>query len=324
MSNLDVSPAVTPCRSAELNTAGGTVAELLAPRDVPLGGIRGIRVSRLLPQRALPTVGAWCFLDQFGPQPTDMRVLPHPHTGLQTVTWPIAGQIRHRDSVGSDVVVRPGQLNLMTGGRGVAHSEFSLGDAPMLHALQLWVALPAASAGIEPGFEQHPQLPTFERAGLRATVFVGALDGATSPATVHTPLLGADLSLAAGARVRLPVRADFEHAVLVVTGELSVSGTVLPAGPLLYLGTGRSELDISAPGSAHAILLGGEPFPDDLVMWWNFVGRTHDDIAAARADWEAGARFGRVAGPGDERIPAPELPRVRLTPRRRRPQQRGD
>ena len=332
VTNLDAKPVETACRSAD---SDGMTVELLAAREVPLGGIRGMVVRRVLPSRTVPTVGAWCFLDQFGPQRTDMRVLPHPHTGLQTVTWPLVGQIRHRDSAGNDVLVRPGQLNLMTGGRGIAHSEFSVGDAPLLHALQLWVALPAGSAGIDPGFEQHTELPTLEHDGLRATVFIGQLGGfgrlgggddssgvgtAVSPATVYSPLVGADLELAAGSRVGLPVRPDFEHAVLVVDGELTVAGTPLPAGPLLYLGTRRTELEIAAPGPARAILLGGEPFPDDLVMWWNFVGRDHDDIARARADWAAGTtRFGHVTGHGDERVPAPALPAVRLTPRRRRP-----
>jgi quercetin 2,3-dioxygenase len=314
VSDLDARPDVTTGASAAGN---GPVAEIHESRRVPLGGIRDMRVDRVLPHRSLPTVGAWCFLDQFGPQRTDMCVLPHPHTGLQTVTWPLRGEIRHRDSLGSDVMVRPGQLNLMTAGRGVAHSEFSAGEAPLLHALQLWLALPAHRAAAEPAFERHTELPRFERGGLQATVFAGGLGEARSPATVHTPLVGADLSLSAGAPASIPLRPDFEHALLVIEGELEVAGTALPAGPLLYLGTGREELSLTARGHVRAILLGGEPFPDELVMWWNFVGRSHEEIAAARAAWENGERFGRVAGHGDERIPAPELPGVRLRPRGR-------
>src|SRR3954470_7673988 len=139
MTNLEARPVPEVC---DLVASHGPVVELHEARDVPLGGVRAMRVRRTLPQRALPTVGAWCFLDRFGPQRVDMRVLPHPHTGLQTVTWPLRGQIRHRDSLGNDVMVRPGQLNLMTAGRGVSHSEFSAGDTPLLHALQLWLALP--------------------------------------------------------------------------------------------------------------------------------------------------------------------------------------
>ncbi|MGC7094800.1 pirin family protein [Amycolatopsis lurida] len=316
MTNLDRRPEVTPCRSV---AGEGAVAEFLEPRAVPLGGVRGMRVERVLPQRALPTVGAWCFLDQFGPERVEMAVLPHPHTGLQTVTWPLSGEIRHRDSVGSDVLVRPGQLNLMTAGRGISHSEFSVREeeTPVLHALQLWVALPDEALGVEPAFEQHTELPSYVADGVTATVLMGSLGDAVSPATTYTPLLGADLAVEAGARAVLPLRADFEHAVLVVEGEIEVAGVPVGAGPLLYLGTGRAELEITATAGARALLLGGEPFPGELVMWWNFVGRGHDEIARARADWEDGDRFGHVDGHDGQRIPAPALPGVRLTPRRR-------
>ncbi|OLF17458.1 pirin family protein [Actinophytocola xanthii] len=314
MSNLETTPDLTVCRAP----ADHQVAELFAPRDVPLGGIRGIHVERMLPQRELPTVGAWCFLDSFGPHREPMRVLPHPHIGLQTVTWPLAGEIRHRDSLGSDVVLRPGQLNLMTGGRGVAHSEFSPDDGTVLSGLQLWLALPADRAGTAPAFEQHLELPRFGRDGLTATVFVGSLGDAVSPATVHTPLVGADLEISGGAVARIPLRPEFEHALLAVEGSPVVAGVEVPRGRLLYLGTGRTELPVLAREPVRAVLLGGEPFPDELVMWWNFVGRDHEEIAAARADWEAGdSRFGLVPGHGGERVPAPPLPNARLTPRRR-------
>ncbi|GAB3456348.1 pirin family protein [Actinophytocola sediminis] len=316
MSNLDIHPDLTVSHSAADDHA---VTELFAPRAVPLGGVRGMRVDRVLPQRGLPTVGAWCFIDSFGPHPEPMRVLPHPHIGLQTVTWPLVGEIHHRDSVGSDVLVRPGQLNLMTSGRGVAHSEFTPAGNPTLHGLQMWIALPAGQASGEPAFEQHTDLPRYSHNSISATVFVGALGEATSPATVHSPLVGADLKIAAGTGARLPLRADFEHALLAVTGSPMVAGVTVPQGQLLYLGTGRAELAIATSQPVRAVLLGGEPFPDELVMWWNFVGRSHDEIAAARADWEADdrTRFGVVAGHDGQRVPAPELPNVRLTPRRR-------
>jgi quercetin 2,3-dioxygenase len=318
VSNLDPHPEETLCRTAADDHA---VAVLLSPRDVPLGGLRGIHVDRLLPQRGLPTVGAWCFLDSFGPNNTQMTVLPHPHTGLQTVTWPLAGEIHHRDSTGADVLVRPGQLNLMTGGHGVAHSEISAEGGELLHGLQLWVALPAASASAPAAFEQHVALPEYAKDGVTATVFIGELAGEHSPATVYSPLVGAELTVAAGSRTTIPLRADFEHAILPIDGPLVVSGVEVPSTRLLYLGTGRSEIMLSAGSRpVRAVLLGGEPFADELVMWWNFVGRSHDEIAAARAAWEAGdeSRFGVVHGHGGARVPAPELPRVRLTPRRHR------
>lgn len=285
-----------------MTTRPGAVPELLEGREVPLGGLRGMSVTRWLPHRSLPMVGAWCFVDRMGPQRVDMRVLPHPHTGLQTVTWPLEESIRHRDSLGSDVVLRPGELNLMTSGRGVAHSEVSLDDAPA-------------------GFEQHTHLPVVDLPGARVTVVVGELDGALSPATVHTPLLGADIALGAGAVAVVPLRASFEHAVLVLDGAATVAGRLIGVGPLLHLGAGSDELVLASTGGARLLLLGGEPCRDDLVMWWNFIGCSHEDVSAARAGWEAGDadRFGEVPGHGRERIPAPPLPAVRLTPRRRRP-----
>lgn len=289
------------------------MSEVFEPRSVPLGGLRAMLVDRVMPQRGLPTVGAWCFLDAFGPHEAEMRVLPHPHTGLQTVTWPLVGEIRHRDSLGTDAVVRPGQLNLMTAGRGVSHSEFSLSSGP-LQGLQLWVALPVDRATMAPAFEQHVDLPVYAGSGVTATVLMGSVGGFHSPATTHTPLVGADVTVTGFAM--LPLRPDYEHAVLAVT-PLTVDGTSLGKGQLLYLGTGRSSVDVSA---GRAFLLGGEPFPDELVMWWNFVGRSHNEIASARTDWEAAdERFGQVSGHDGARIPAPDLPGVRLTPRRRRP-----
>jgi redox-sensitive bicupin YhaK (pirin superfamily) len=288
------------------------VTEVFEPRAVPLGGLRAMKVDRVMPQRGLPTVGAWCFLDSFGPGDDEMRVLPHPHTGLQTVTWPLAGEIHHRDSLGSDVLVRPGQLNLMTAGHGVSHSEFTV-SAGALHGLQLWIALPVDRAAMAPAFEQHVELPVQTGPGWSATVLMGSLGDAVSPATTHTPLVGADVT-ATGAAT-LPLRPDHEHAVFAVS-DLEVAGTPLRRGQLLYLGTGLDEVAVSA---GRAFLLGGEPFPDDLVMWWNFVGRSHDEIVAARTEWQAAAdRFGSVAGHDGARIPAPDLPGVHLTPRRRR------
>jgi quercetin 2,3-dioxygenase len=310
MSNLEARPDVTICHTEADDHA---VAELFTPRAVPLGGLRAMQVDRVMPQRGLPTVGAWCFLDSFGPHEADMRVLPHPHIGLQTVTWPLAGEIHHRDSLGSDVLVRPGQLNLMTAGRGVSHSEISLPSGP-LSGLQLWVALPAERATMAPDFEQHLALPAYTGPGVTATVVMGALGEVTSPATAHTPIVGADLALT-GTAV-LPLRPDHEHAVLAMD-PVTVAGVEVPRGHLLYLGTGRTELRLA--GEGRAFLLGGEPFPDELVMWWNFVGRSHEEIVAARAEWQArDVRFGEVDGHDGARIPAPDLPGVRLAPRKRR------
>jgi quercetin 2,3-dioxygenase len=314
----------------------GPRALLLESREVPLGGVRGMKVSRALPQRDLPMVGAWCFLDRFGPQVTTMRVEPHPHIGLQTVTWPFEGEVRHRDAVGSDVVVRRGALNLMTSGAGIAHSEYSVGDGPVpLDALQLWVALPESRRHGAPAFERHEDLPEIALATTEgdpgtAVIVLGELGAAASPATVHTPIVGAELRIPPGARVRVSLRPEWEYALAGVFGEADAatdaSETVtVDAAHLLYLGIGRSEIELESTHGSTLFLLGGEPFPDEIVMWWNFVGRSHEEIAEAREAWEAGPstdtgtdRFGHVTGHGDERIPAPPLPAVRLTQRRRR------
>ncbi|AXT85814.1 pirin [Aeromicrobium sp. A1-2] len=290
----------------------------LDAREVPLGGLRGVTVHRTLPHRGLPTVGPWCFVDHFGPTADPMAVLPHPHTGLQTVTWPLAGEIRHRDSLGSDVVLRPGELNLMTSGRGVSHSEFSVGDLSVpMHGLQLWVALPSSQLSGEAGFEHHPDLPRAEGRNWSATVLMGEVEDAVSPATTYSPMVGAELRIVAGAAT-IPLRPDFEHAILAVDGEALVAGTEIIHRQMRYLAPGRTEVQIHTPAATTLLLIGGVPFEEDLVMWWNFIGRSHEDIVDARSQWEAAsARFGEVAGHDGQRIPAPPMPEVTLRPRRR-------
>ncbi|MFS0895235.1 pirin family protein [Microbacterium sp. 179-I 3D3 NHS] len=297
---------------------------VLEPRDVPLGGVRGMNVLRLLPHRNLPTIGAWCFLDRFGPADTKMRVEPHPHIGLQTVTWPLVGEIRHRDSLGSDVDLRRGQLNLMTAGDGISHSEYSIGDGLVpLDALQFWVVLPDSARRGAAGFEQHTELPgvrlpSLDGADAAATVVLGEFAGITSPATVHTPIVGAEIVLPAGARVRLPLHPEWEHALMLVEGDAVVAQHPLERNDMLYLGDERDAVEVSSANGALLFLVGGEPFESEIVMWWNFAGRTHEEIVEAREDWEAASdRFGSVEG-HDVRIPAPPLPDVRLMPRGRR------
>ena len=341
MTRLDVAPPETE-RPVDCD---GPRALVVTARDVPLGGVRGMEVHRTLPHRALPMVGAWCFLDRFGPQETRMRVEPHPHIGLQTVTWPIVGEVRHRDAVGSDVIVRPGALNLMTSGAGIAHSEYSVGEGPIpLDALQLWIALPESRRHGGPAFERHEDLPVVDLGGgADAIVVLGDLAGVFSPATVHTPIVGAEIRLPPGVPVRVPLRATWEHALYGMLGDVRVTTGVDAADAdaarrdapldlasdaasvlvddsrLLYLGTHRDHVELVSDGGARVFLLGGEPFEADIVMWWNFVGRSHDEIAVAREAWEGhDARFGAVIDHGPERIPAPPLPAVRLTPRRRR------
>ncbi len=289
-------------------------------REVPLGGLRQLTVHRTLPSRALPTIGAWCFVDHFGPTDEAMTVLPHPHTGLQTVTWPLSGEIRHRDSLGSDVVLRPGELNLMTSGDGVSHSEFSV-DSPageQMHGVQLWVALPDADRRGPAGFDHHAELPRIEADGWSATVLIGEFGGRRSAATVFSPLVGVELRLRAGTH-ELPLDPSFEHGLLAVDAPIAVDGVGVDHRLLRYLAQGRERVEIAAETDTTVMLLGGEPFEEELVMWWNFIGRTHEDIVRAREDWqEQAARFGHVDGHDGQIIPAPPMPELRLRPRRRR------
>jgi len=290
------------------------VRDVVPGRDVVLGGTRGMAVVRTLPTKDRRMVGAWCFVDHFGPETVrdgGMRVPPHPHTGLQTVTWLVDGEVRHTDSLGSDQLIRPGQLNLMTAGRGIAHAEQSPPDAtPVLHGLQLWVALPDAYRWTDPGFEHHADLPRFAAAGLEGTVLVGDLGGVVSPATAYSPLVGAQLAVTAEAEV--PLREDFEYAAVTIDGAPVVDGLPLQTGALLYLGCGRSSLELA--GEGRLLLLGGEPFAEQIVMWWNFVGRSGDEIAAAREQWAAGERFGAVVGYDGDPLAAPPMPPGRLKP----------
>ncbi|ROQ04372.1 hypothetical protein EDF54_2578 [Rathayibacter sp. PhB93] len=334
MSDLEKHPEEHPVPSArstavEAPAVEAPAVEILEARLVPLGGPRAIEVRRTLPQRSRSTIGAWCFADHYGPvhlgEEAGMDVPPHPHTGLQTVSWLFEGEIDHRDSVGSHQLVRPGELNLMTAGRGISHSEVSTGAEPVLHGVQLWVALPEEARLGEPFFEHHRGVRV-ELPGATAQVFVGELLGASVPASVFTPLVAAQLDLEPGARVEIPLEAAWEHGVLVDAGPLEVDGVDVPRSDLGYLAPGRDVLVLTAGDEgARVVLIGGEPFPDQLVMWWNFVGRSHDDVAAARERWQsdviaggdADGPFGTVADYPGRALPAPTLPTVRLKPRRR-------
>jgi redox-sensitive bicupin YhaK (pirin superfamily) len=302
--------------------------QLIEPREVPLGGLRALLVRRTLPHRDRAFIGAWCFVDHYGPTTIGadgsgrMDVAPHPHTGLQTVSWLFEGEIEHRDSAGFHAMVRPGEVNLMTAGAGIAHSEVSTEATETLHGVQLWVALPEATRHTGRDFEHFaaPPTPLAEGAGT-ARVFLGALAGlAESPVTTHTPLLGAQLDLVPGARVALGLDPAYEHGFLLDTGDLAIDGADLRFGDLACFDPGRETITLSSSGGARVILLGGPPFEEEIVMWWNFVARSHEEIERYRAEWEAGSQtFGTVVGYVGERdrIPAPALPVVQLRSRGR-------
>ncbi|WP_182359018.1 pirin family protein [Tomitella gaofuii] len=332
MSNVEAHPPEVVC-GAEGPAAHAI--EVISPRDVPLGGPRAMTVRRTLPQRTRSLIGAWCFLDHYGPDDVSvsggMDVPPHPHTGLQTASWLFTGEIEHRDSLGVHAMVRPGELNLMTAGRGICHSEVSTPSTTVLHGTQLWIALPEAHRDGPRDFAHY--VPDPVRAGrLTARVFLGGLLGSESPVRTATPLLGAELLLPVGASAEFTVEPAFEHGLMVDAGAVDLCGTVLERADLGFAAAGRPTLRITnlAEVPARMLLLGGPPFGEEIVMWWNFVGRSHEDIAAYREEWQQHSpRFGAVQGYGGhepashapasiERLPAPPLPHARITPRRNR------
>jgi quercetin 2,3-dioxygenase len=318
VSNLDTAPLEETCSACP--KAG---IEVLHARDVPLGGPRAMHVRRTLPQRQRSLVGAWCFADHYGPNDIrhspGMVVPPHPHTGLQTVSWLFDGEIEHRDSGGVHAFVRPGEVNLMTAGAGICHSEVSTAATGLLHGVQLWVALPDSDRDTARDFAHHVPQP-LSLDGARLRILLGELHGVRSPVRTFTPLLGAQLDIDAGADATLDVDPQFEHGVLLDQGDVEVAGVPINIGDLACQGVGQKTLHIGNTGSsaARVMLLGGTPFAEELVMWWNFVGRSHDDIVLYRELWESrNDRFGAVAGyvGTPARLPAPPLPTTPLKPR---------
>jgi quercetin 2,3-dioxygenase len=285
-------------------------------------------VLRLLPHKERRMVGAWCFVDVFGPTdvhaPSGMAVPPHPHMGLQTVSWLVHGTVLHRDSLGTTALVRPGRAAIMSAGNGIAHSENSPPDhGPVLHGAQLWVALPDSARHGEHSFVLHDPAPMRETPGLRAKVFVGRLGSTVAPAQGVTPLVGVELSPESGQSRSgsVPLDPAYEHLLVPLIGTAGTCGEDVQSGQAIYLGTDRDHLDVELTSDARVLLLGGLPFEEEIVMWWNFVARTHEEIQQARLQWNAGGdpRFGEVSHyPGSERLRAPELPNLRLRPRGRR------
>jgi redox-sensitive bicupin YhaK (pirin superfamily) len=291
-----------------------TTGQLTTGRVARVGDIE---VRRLLPLRHRRSVGAWCFVDHYGPMSVDgvagMQVPPHPHIGLQTVTWLLDGNVLHRDSLGSEQMIRPGQLNLMTAGQGIAHAEESPSEhEPWLHGVQLWLALPGSQRQVAPAFEHHPELPAAGLAGFKITVFAGALAGVRSPATVFSPVVGAQLRTGRDTRGPLGLEPGYEHVIFMAAGAAEADGAALTPGTLLYLPPGRDQVSLAAAADAELFLLGGEPLDQPVVMWWNFVGTTPQDIIDAARDWGHGERFGQVAGYHGPPLPAPPLDAVRM------------
>jgi redox-sensitive bicupin YhaK (pirin superfamily) len=338
VTNPERDPQEVVCAAGPGTRTGpvGQVVEVIAHREVPLGGLRAMTVRRTLPSKQRSLVGAWCFADHYGPDLVSdtggMSVAPHPHTGLQTVSWLFTGEIEHRDSGGHHAMVRPGELNLMTAGRGISHSEVSTAATTELHGVQLWVALPDGARHGDPAFA-HYAPPAVTGDGWEARVFLGSLLGSASPVATASPLLGAEILLTPGAALSIDVDATYEHGVLVDRGSVAIAGEEVGWAALGYAAPGRASLDLVAgPDGARLVLLGGPPFGEQIVMWWNFVGRTHEEVVAFRQEWQdqlvrdgalvrdsqevAAGRFGVVVGDHLPPIPAPEMPQgVRLRSR---------
>lgn len=279
--------------------------------DAKVAEVGGFRVRRALPRRGLRTVGAWCFADHMGPEivteSSGLDVGPHPHIGLQTVTWLVDGAVLHTDSLGSEQLIRPGQLNLMTAGRGIAHAEESMRAPGALHGVQLWIAQPSDTREGASGFAHLADLPQLEIGHGTATVFIGAHAGAVSSARTDTALVGLEADLRAGSST-WPLRADFEYAVYVISGVVSIhdssrpEGLVASEGQLVDLRLHGDEMTLAVSDEARVLILGGEPLGEPLYMWWNFVGRSREEIAQAAQDWAAYVATGARASEGTERF----------------------
>jgi redox-sensitive bicupin YhaK (pirin superfamily) len=305
MSNVASAKHVDVCGG---DPSGG-ILQVIAPVTVELGAIS---VRRLLPRRERKLVGPWCFIDVFGPVDQSrgkvMDVPPHPHIGLQTVTWLFEGDVVHKDSLASEALATPGTLNLMTAGRGIAHSEETPpGAKGTLHGVQLWLALPEEHRQTEPAFDHYRQRPQVDVPGGRVTVILGRIWEVAARARTFSPVLAAELVADRAPRMIIPLDGSFEHAVLPIDAGLMLGEHPLVPDTLYYLGTGREEICLPIRGGhrPRALLLGGRPLGETVLMWWNFVARTTDEIVAAREDWQAGRGFGEVAAYAGPRLEAP-------------------
>ncbi len=283
------------------------ITQTITPVTHDLGAFE---VRRVLPSRARTMVGPFIFVDQFGPANLTgdgMNVRPHPHINLATVTWLFDGAIDHRDSLGSFATIRPGQVNLMTAGRGIVHSERSpkaeLAANPGMFGMQTWLALPDGREEIDPAFEAVTDLPVISDSGAKAWVIMGELWGARAPTTTHAATIYAEILLEAGGSIPLDAAAD-ERAVMLISGDAFVDGIRLEQFQLAVLAPG-AVMKLASQTGARVMLLGGEAFTSHRHVWWNFVSSNRDRIAQAREDWQAG-RFPLVPGDSDEFIPLPE------------------
>jgi quercetin 2,3-dioxygenase len=301
---------------------GDDESELIA-RPVRVGTAEGVR--RLLPRATRTTVGPFCLIDHYGPAPADaMSVAPHPHIGITTLSWLFSGAVRHHDSLGNLATVVPGGVNLMHSRDGIAHAEVAAPDeapdaggaaregAGALHGVQLWLAERDDERHGPASFTHRAKVEQLSMPNGVLAAMIGALPGGVAPAGEE---LATGLEITLSGAMEIPLAPDFEHLVVHISGDPVVGGRGLEADCARYLAPGRALLRLDAAGPSCLLLLGGIPFPEPLVMWWNFVARSDEEIRQAATDWASGERFGRVQSIDEAPIPAPALPPGRLVAR---------
>ena len=286
--------------------------ERIPSRESILG--ENLPIARALPHRTRRTIGAWCFLDHVGPAEfvdgQGMHVGSHPHTHLQTFTWMIEGDALHRDSLGNEMVIKPGEVNLMTAGYGISHTEDSMPYTKRMHAAQMWIALPLAVADMPPAFVNYKDLPCWNEQGAQWTVMAGEYAGKKSPATIHSPLLGMEvLAGDADVEVKITLQPDFEYGLMALEGSFELQGENFPMDELAYLSPQGGQIQVKLPAKSRLLILGGEPYKDPLVIWWNFLGPNMEAIRGYREQWvNEDARFGVVPNSEGRRLSVPALP----------------
>lgn len=274
---------------------------------------KGTVIKRALPSRHKRMIGAWCFLDHAGPvsfpQGDGLDVGPHPHIGLQTFTWMIEGTMMHTDSIGSKQLIRPKQVNLMTAGYGISHTEVAPESETKMHAAQLWIALPDDKLNMAPQFDHYPELPVVTREGVEFTVLVGEYLETTSPVKVHSELLGVDLTAQESTTTRIPLNPKFEYGFLALEGTATINGHELTDDNMVVLEPGLNDIEVQLHAGSRLLLLGGEPFESPILLWWNLVGRTQEELKIAREQWiNQDPRFGFIPDYEGPRLEAPAFP----------------
>ncbi|AWL27661.1 pirin family protein [Acinetobacter defluvii] len=274
---------------------------------------KGTVIKRALPSRHKRMIGAWCFLDHAGPvsfpQGDGLDVGPHPHIGLQTFTWMIEGTMMHTDSIGSKQLIRPKQVNLMTAGYGISHTEVAPESETKMHAAQLWIALPDDKLNMAPQFDHYPELPVVTREGVEFTVLVGEYLETTSPVKVHSELLGVDLTAHESTTTRIPLNPKFEYGFLALEGTATINGHELTDDNMVVLEPGLNDIEVQLHAGSRLLLLGGEPFESPILLWWNLVGRTQEELKIAREQWiNQDPRFGSIPDYEGPRLEAPAFP----------------